>query len=137
MKISAAAICDFAQVRDGLLSVISASITRVVHDRYPANMAVMLALILEVAPGEAKMPREIRVRVEDADGERLAEISGGFQIEHPPPALDPGELMMVPLAVDLRNIPLPAAGRYQVVIDPMSQGVAPTVLAFRTEARSN
>ena len=45
--------------------------------------------------------------------------------------------MMVPLAVDLRNIPLPAAGRYQVVIDPMSHGVAPTVLAFRTEARSN
>ena len=45
--------------------------------------------------------------------------------------------MMVPLAVDLRNIPLPAAGRYQVVIDPMSHGVAPTVPAFRTEARSN
>ena len=131
MKVGAATICNFAEVRDGLLSVISASITRVWHDRYPANMAVMLGVILEVSPVEASMPREVRVRVEDADGARLAEISGGFQAGPPPPQLDPGEVMMVPLAVDLHHVVLPAAGRYQIVIDPMTDGIALATLAFR------
>lgn len=136
MKISAASICDFAQVRDGLLSVVSASITRVWRDQYPHQMGVMLAVILEVTPAEAQMPREIRVRVEDADGKRLAEASAGFQIGPPLPPLDPGEAMSVPFALDFRSVALPAAGRYQVVIDPMTEGVEPTALAFRAGFQS-
>ena len=131
MQISAATICDFAQVRDGLLSVVSASITRVWRDQYPHQMGVMLAIILEVTQTEAQVPREIRVRVEDADGKRLAEASAGFQIGPPLPPLDPGEVMSVPVAVDFRNVTLPAAGRYQVVIDPMTDGAEPVALSFR------
>lgn len=131
MRINAASICDFAQVRDGLLSVVSASITRVWRDQYPNQLGVMIAVILEVSQTEAQMPREIRVRIEDADGKRLAEASAGFQIVPPLPPFDPGEVMSVPFALDFRNVILPAAGRYQVVIDPMTEGAESTVLAFR------
>ena len=131
MRISAATICDFAQVRENLLFVVGGSITRVWRDQYPNSMGVMLAVVLEVAPTEAQVPREIRVRVEDADGKRLAEASAAFQIGPPPPPLDPGEVMSVPVAVDFRNVVLPAAGRYQVVVDPMTDEAESTVLAFR------
>ncbi len=131
MKIRVATICDFAQVRDGLLFVSSAGITRVWREQYPHQMGVMLAVILEVTQLEAQVPREIRVRVEDEDGMRLAEASVGFQIGPPLPQLDPGEVMSVPLAVDFPTVALPAAGRYQVVIDPMDGDAEPVALAFR------
>ena len=38
---------------------------------------------------------------------------------------------MVPFAVDFRTVQLPAAGRYQIVVDLMTEGVEETVLAFR------
>ena len=93
----------------------------------------MLAVIIEVAPGEARVPREIRLRVENADGGRLAESSAAFQIGEPPTQADPGEMLVVPFAVDFREVQLPAAGRYQIVIDVMAEGVEPTVLAFRAD----
>jgi len=130
MDIRVATICDFAQVREGLLSVLSAGITRVWQTQYPAPLGVMVALIFELAPGGASIPREVRFRVENADGDRLAEGVGAIQA-NPSPGLDPGEMLTLPLVVDFRSLQLPAAGRYQIVIDPMSDGVDPTVLAFR------
>ena len=136
MKVFVAAICDFAQVREGLLSVMSAGINRIWRSQYPAPMGAMLALIIEVTPAEARIPREIRLRVETADGARLAETIAGFQIGTPPPQNDPGEVMMMPFAVDFRTLQLPAAGRYQIVVDLMTEGVEETVLAFRAAVPS-
>ena len=110
MKTCVAALCDFAQVRESLLTVASAGITRVWRPQYPAPMGLMLALVIEVAPAEAALPREIRIRVEDSDGKRLAESSGGFQVDVPPEGNDPGEVLMLPFAIDFRGVELPAAG---------------------------
>ena len=129
MEIRVATICDFAQVREGLLSVLSAGITRIWNNQYPAPLGVMIALILEINPSDTPI-QEVRIRVENEDGAQLAEASGGFKLE-PGPGLDPGELMVLPSVIDFRNLPIPAAGRYQIVIDPMSEGIDPTVLAFR------
>ena len=136
MKIRVATICDFAQVREGLLSVMSAGITRLWRTQYPAALGVMVALIFELVPGSASVPREVRFRVENADGARLAEAVCGIQVD-PSPGLDPGEMLPIPMVVDFRDLQLPAAGRYQIVIDPMSEGIAPTVLAFRAGFPSN
>lgn len=130
MEIRVATICDFAQVREGLLSVLSAGITRIWNNQYPAPLGVMIALILEINPSDTLVPQEVRIRVENEDGAQLAEASGGFQME-PGPGHDPGELLVLPSVIDFRNLPIPAAGRYQIVIDPMSEGIDPTVLAFR------
>lgn len=130
MKIRVATICDFAQVREGLLSVVSAGITRLWRPQYPAAMDIMLALLIEIPPDEARIPKEIRVRVENADGTRLVETSAGFQAG-PGPQTDPGELLNVPFVLDLRKFELPTPGRYQIVVDPMREDLEPTVLAFR------
>ena len=130
MEIRVATICDFAQVREGLLSVISAGVTRLWRSQYPAPLGVMVALIFELVPGSASIPREVRFRVENADGARLAEAVGAIQVD-PSPGLDPGEMLTLPLVVDFRDLQLPAAGRYQIVIDPMTEDIGPTMLAFR------
>ena len=40
---------------------------------------------------------------------------------------------MLPLAIDFRRVELPAAGRYQVVVDLMTADTEESVLAFRAE----
>ena len=136
MIIRVATLCDFAQVRERLLSVISAGVTRVWRSQYPAPLGIMLALICEIDPGSASIPREIRIRAENADGGRLAEAACAFQLD-PGPGHDPGEMLTFPFVVDFRNLQLPAAGRYQIVIDPMSEGVEPTALSFRAGSPSD
>ena len=129
MEIRVATICDFAQVREGLLSVLSAGITRVWHNQYPASLGVMLALIIEINPSRA-LTNEVRFRIEDEDGKRLAEASGMVHIS-PSPDHDKGEMLTAPLVVDFREVSLPVAGRYQIVIEPMNEEIDPTTLAFR------
>lgn len=130
MLIRVATLCDFAQIREGLLSVASGGITRVWRPQYPARLGIMLALMIEITAVEAAEPREIRVRIENEDGGRLAEASGGFQLQSPPDH-DPGEMLNLPIVLDFRDVELPAAGRYQVVVDPMSKGIVETQLSFR------
>lgn len=130
MEVRVATLCDFAQIREGLLTVASGGITRVWRSQYPAKLGIMLALIIEITAVEAVEPREIRIRIENADGGRLAEASGGFQLQQVPDH-DPGEMLNLPLVLDFRDVELPAAGRYQVVVDPMTGGVSHTQLSFR------
>lgn len=130
MQVRAAILCDFAQVRDGVLTVASGGITRLWRSQYPAQMGMMLALMFEAAPDEIVTPKEIRIHVESADGARLAEAIGSLQ-SGPPTQHDPGELLMLPLALDFREVSLPAAGRYQVVMDMERAGGSSASLAFR------
>ena len=133
MQFKVAVICDFAQVREGLLSTISAGINRAWRETFPAPMDVMVALLVEMTYVEAKMPHEIRIRVEDDDGRnRLIEFVGAFQTE-PSPLMDPGESLLMPLIFDFRSIELPTPGRYQIVVDPVTDDTDPTVLAFRAD----
>ena len=95
----------------------------------------MLALVLEMSPVEAAEPHKIRVRVEDADGQKLAEMVGEVQVKlgsgH-----DPGELVNVPFVADFRTMKLPTPGRYQVAIQPETEGVNPVALSFRAAVRA-
>ncbi len=134
MDIRVATLCDFAQVREGLLFVSSAGITRVYRESFPAPIGVMLALVLEMSPVEAIDSHKVAVRIEDADGQKLAEIVGEVQVklgsQH-----DPGELVNVPFVADFRTMNLPQPGRYQVGIHPETSGVNPVALAFRAATR--
>ena len=135
MEIRVATLCDFAQVREGLLFVSSGGITRVYRDSFPAPIGVMLALVLEMSPVEAMDPHKIRVRIEDADGRKLAEMTGEVQVKlgsgH-----DPGELVNVPFVADFRAMKLPTPGRYQVAIQPDTDGANPVALGFRAAMRN-
>ena len=59
MDIRVATLCDFAQVREGLLFVSSAGITRVYRESFPAPIGVMLALVLgDVAGGSGQRQQD-------------------------------------------------------------------------------
>ncbi len=134
MDIRVVTLCDFAQVRDGLLFVCSGGITRVYRESFPAPVGVMLAMVIELSPVEALDAQTVRVRIEDADGQKLAEMVGELKVTvgsgH-----DPGELINVPFVADFRPVSLPVPGRYQVAINPEGEGATPVALAFRAAVR--
>ena len=134
MNIRIATLCDYAQVREGLLSIMSAGITRVHRPRYPAPAQMALALMIEADPSVAKsQPHEIRMRVENEDGMQLAEeIVAGFQMTASDN--DPGEMVFLPVVADFRSLTLPSTGRYQVVVKLAEQDeIALSFRAILTE----
>jgi hypothetical protein len=80
MKVSLAVVCDYAEVRENLLTLVSAGITRLRRDSLPAPLAVFVALQLEVAAAERPFPHDVAVRVTGPSGTELATIGGGFQV---------------------------------------------------------
>lgn len=117
MQLSSALLCDFAQIREGLLFVSSGGVTRLYRSDFPAQMGVCLALVMEAHPTEATRPHELQVIVQGQDGERLAELTGGFQLSaDSTAALETGENVQLPQAVDLRLVGIPAAGPHTIEI---------------------
>lgn len=129
MNISVAMLCDFAQVRSGLLFISSGGVSQLHRPSYPAPLGVMLALAVEVSELEGKESFEVRVRVEDADGHALTQISGNLQVGLT--KMTPGETRQIPFALDLRPLQLPAAGRYMVRSVIPGHDVAEACLSFR------
>ena len=132
MKIRIATLCDFAQVREGLLFISSAGITRMNRAQFPSPLGIMLVVVFEVSPDAVRsFPHEMRFRLENEDGKRLMEGGGAFQLDSVPGDLDSGEPVLLNFVADIRNIPLPEPGRYQVVIDTVSD--AHIALGFRAQ----
>lgn len=84
---------------------------------YPAPMNVYFVMMVEVDYGEIRRAHEIDLQIADLDQEVIAGIKGGFAV--PPEAidqqmgaLDPGESLQIPIAMDLRMIWIPRAGAY-------------------------
>jgi len=112
MRISNMMICDFAQVREGLLTVCSGGITRVSVPVLPAGLGVMVASLLEFGPDDVGPIHEITWRLSHVDGaETVANGTGAIQVTEAP-SLEPGELMQVPLVIDLRPIAVLASGQF-------------------------
>ena len=131
MRVQLAALCDYACVREGMLTIVSAGISRFASPQYPCSLPLSLAIMLEAPPSEAVIPHEIEVRIENADGGELARVDGAVQLNQIPPDLDPGELVQIPLVLDLRPFAVPQPDRYQIVVDLRLDGSAETVLSFR------
>jgi hypothetical protein len=114
VKLLVATLCDFANVREGLLNVTSAGVTRVYAQTFPAPMNVVLALQLDVAPKDALLPHEITVEVSGAGGS-VAKVRGGMQIGRE--GHDPDENRIVSFVLDVRAVGLASYGWYTVTID--------------------
>lgn len=115
MEVGTALLCDFAIVREGLLHVISGGVTRVWRQSFPAEFGCALALVFELHPMETERPHELEVRIIGEDGAEVARLEGGFQAQ-PGPGMKTGEMMLVPVAIDLRNVQIPGPGGYSIVV---------------------
>jgi hypothetical protein len=114
MRLTTGLLCDYAQVRQGLLHVVSGGVNRLVRPSFPAPMGVTLALVLELDPFERRTDHEITIRVVDADGRQVAQGAGlilGAEM-----APDAPSRTQIPHVFDLRGVQIPAPGDYEVKV---------------------
>jgi hypothetical protein len=111
-NISAAILCDFAQVRENLLFVSSGGLTRIFAPKVPAPFNMMLGLIFEIGPDEVAAAHEFTVVIKHIETAKdVARIVGGFQVDGQP---FPGEGLYAPMALDFRTVSVPEFGALDV-----------------------
>ncbi len=104
MRIQTALLCDAANVREGLLNILSGLVTRVYRDKLPAPLSVSLALVFELEQGEVELPHEVTVQVNDPRTTAIARIVAGFQAKRANLGYEPGEKAMLPFVVSLNQV---------------------------------
>ncbi len=123
MELKATILCDFAIVRDSLLTVVGGGVTRVFSANAPVNPNLSVAVVLGLSQTEMGASHEARLEVHDEDGNAVSAVIGSFQFTPQPVGTDrlginvlPGEEMVIPLSFDLRGCSLPHFGGYSIVL---------------------
>ena len=112
MEITTAVLCDFAQVRDGLLFVSSGAITRLYRHDLPAPLGIMVAVVIDVPLEEAGEPHTLRTTVVNRHNNELAGLTNTFQVGDD--GLFPHEVQQVPLVLSLTGVSARSWGTHQV-----------------------
>lgn len=134
-RITTMLLCDFAQVREGLLTVVSGGVTRVGMSRFPAPAPLYLAIVLYLPPDATDHEHAVRVLFKYPEtAEKFAEANVSVS-----PHV--GEELRVegisfPVPLDLRGVVLPKPGLIdiQVEVDGALQGEL-TLHAFDSSPR--
>ena len=113
IELTTALLCDHAQVRDGLLFVLSGGVSRVMRDSFPAAMGTCLALVLELDRIEAERAHQLEIVVVGEDGEDVARMEAEVSVESTS-AAKPAEAIQMPFAVDLRAAGIGKPGAYEI-----------------------
>jgi hypothetical protein len=126
MDITAATLCDFAQVREGLLFVQSGGISRIGHpEGTPPMLQAFLAAVVELNPDEAKQAHELKVKLARNDtAQEVGTMTAAFQAEGA--QLFPGENLSIPFVFPLHQVLLTSDGAYDVHL--ALDGGAPRIL---------
>ena len=117
MKLKAMFLCDSANVRDNLLSVLAGGLTRIGHANYPNNLQADLALMFEIFDGPAD-GHEVFVecvRIDEPE-DPIFRFGGpvGTALDGTGKILD---IMNFPLVLPLESVGLPAPGMYQIRVE--------------------
>ncbi|MBT9585777.1 hypothetical protein IV102_20720 [bacterium] len=108
-----AMLCDAATVREGLLNVLGAGITRLHREQFPAAMGTQLALLLHSTAKEMGKSHKLVITVTHENKEKIAEFAVDFSV-----AANPGhqanEVITVPLVATFQQQVLPLAGAYDI-----------------------
>ena len=118
-------LCDFAQIREGLLFVQSGGLTRLVAQTFPAKFACHVATLVWLPPDEAGTAHEMVMKVKAASTAKLtATVKVALHETAPPVGLQPGEGRQVPIVVPLAAVSFPSPGEYdlQVEVDDQFAG---------------
>jgi hypothetical protein len=116
MQVRSMLLCDFAQVREGLTTIVSGGVTRVRPPVYPATFGLHVAIVLELSPDDFGQPHECRVSISSAESSvKLVEVQTNF-VQQPHAAAQPGEPMVIPLAMNFASLPIAEPGQYDVKV---------------------
>jgi hypothetical protein len=116
MDVRSLVLCDFAQVREGLMTIVSGGVTRVRPPVYPATFGLHIAVMLELSPDDFGQTHECRVSVAVAETSlKLVEMVTNF-VQQPHPSAQPGEPMVIPLAINFSQVAILEPGQYDVKV---------------------
>jgi hypothetical protein len=120
VRTTAVLFADAASVREGLLNVLGAGITRLARDPLPGRLDAVLALMLQSDdPEDLQVDHNIEVIITEttADGPTVI-AKAVMQLSSTPSSGDPGDmtdlLPTVPLVVPLQNVSIPRTGIYRI-----------------------
>ena len=116
-------LCDFAQVRDGLLFVSSGGVSRVVQASYPANPRLHLAMVVHLPAGALGRSHQVHVRLKYPD---TAEVIANAEVAillHAVSGAYPGEGINVPQVIELAPIQFSRPGQVDVQVSIGEEGV--------------
>ena len=117
-QLKAMVLCDFAQIREGLLFVQSGGLTRLASRSFPASFGCYLACMIYLPPDEAADAHQIVMKVKAAASATLvATVKVELHQSTRPPGLAPGEGRQVPLVVPLAAVTFPEPGEYDLQVD--------------------
>jgi hypothetical protein len=131
MKVDWVILANAAEVRDGMVNVISGGWNVAARPSYPSMFFGAIAARLLFEPAEARTPHTLRVSVLDSQGQVLAQVP----LEVPPPPQPPpdptpvGFEMPLTIASNLTGVTIPAPGVYYVslAVDGLEQRKIPMV----------
>ena len=130
-NVAAAMLCDFAQIREGLLFVSSGGLARFATPDVPIPFPAFLALIIEVPAHEVEHVHELAITVKHVPtATTVAKAGGGFSLAGN--LLHPGESAYAPQAIALHSIILPDFGAYDVTVTVDTE-VGQTITAYVVE----
>jgi len=113
MEVKLAVLADYSNIsKEGKLNLLG--IFDVIRARsFPAvHRNMQLVMILEAPSSEANTDKNVQVRLMDADGKRIFEVSAQLKLAQPPP----GEMIRSNHIFDLNNIPFEKPGDYAFCI---------------------
>jgi hypothetical protein len=105
---------DYVRAEGGMLHMIAAGVDTLLVSSVPAArpLGVGLRLLIDVA--EARQQHQVELIYQDADGQRLAEVSGTIGPVAPDqPLPPPGRPFGIPVAFNLM-LPIPGYGDYSL-----------------------
>lgn len=134
-RLDALVLCDFAQVRDGLLFVQSGGLTRLAAAQLPATFNCHVGVLVFLPPDEATSAHSVIMRIKHAPSASVvATVKVEVHAVTTATGLEPGEGRLVPVAIPLSTVTFRAEGEHdlQVSVDDHLAGD----LSFRVLARS-
>jgi hypothetical protein len=112
-ELTTALLCDYAQVRNGLLHVVGGAITRITRADYPGPFGVNVAVVADVPYEEVGRLLPVSVVLIGEAGEVSrwqTELNTRWEGS-------PGEWLAVPFVVPSASTVIPSAGTYEVQIE--------------------
>lgn len=133
MIVTVATLCDFAQVREGLLSIVAGGISEVQAQSFPAPVATTLAVSLLVAEQDFESSFTVTAGIRQAGGadEYGARISADIDLR-PDGSLVLGHDGYINLVIPVSRLSVAEPG--EVIIDVLIDDVVQVGLPLRISA---
>ncbi len=114
LRLQALLLSDYANIREGLLNVLSAGITRVKMHTYPGTINVHLAMVVFLPPDQVGVEHHADISLKYP--EKAVEISKVGVKFHPNGDRFPGEGLYLPITIPLTNVVFPEPGQVDIQV---------------------